>query len=132
MLLLLERRYPGSFDFFLTGDDTVKPWLTWLFGQSFAYAALVPALGIIAEVVAVFGGRAVANARLLAQSLAAFAALTFVLVLYHAYAGAEGKDPSVVLLVLAIVATIPALVAFALLAALLVGAPAGTSAGAHR
>ena len=119
VLLLLERRYTGSFDFFLTSDDTVKPWLTWLFGQSFAYAALVPALGIVAEVIVVFGGRAIANARLLAQALAAFAALALVLVLYHAYAGAEGKDPSVVLLVLAIVATIPALVAFALLAAAL-------------
>ena len=52
-----------TFDFFLTGDNTVKPWLTWLFGQSFAYAALVPALGILAEVIVVFGGRGVANAR---------------------------------------------------------------------
>ena len=122
VLLLLERRYPGSFDFFLTGDDAVKPWLTWLFGQSFAYAALVPALGILAEVLAVFGGRAVANARLLARVLAAFAALAFVVVLYHAYAGAEGKDPSIVLLVLAVVGTIPVLVAFGLLAASLWGA----------
>jgi len=117
VLLLLERRYPGSFDFFLTGDETVKPGLTWLFGQSFAYAALVPALGIVAEVLAVFGGKALSNAKLLAQSLAAFAALAFVLVLYHAYAGAEGKNPSTVLLILAVVATIPVLAAFALLAA---------------
>ena len=57
-LVLLERRYPGSFDFFLTGDKSVKPWLIWLFGQSFAYAALVPVLGIVAELVAVFSGRA--------------------------------------------------------------------------
>ncbi len=116
VLILLERRYPGTFDFFLTDDNEVKPWLTWLFGQSFAYAALVPVLGVLAEVVAVFGGRAMANAKLLGQALVAYAGLTFVLVLYHAYAGAEGKDPSVVLLVLAVVATIPAVVAFALLA----------------
>jgi len=122
VLLLLERRYPGSFDFFLTGNDTVKPWLTWLFGQSFAYAALVPALGILAEVIAVFGGRAVANARLLSRVLAVFAALALVLALYHAYAGAEGKNPSIVLLVLAVVATIPVLVAFGLLAGALWGA----------
>ena len=44
-LILLERRFNGSFDFFLTGDQTVKPWLVWLFGQSFAYAALVPVVG---------------------------------------------------------------------------------------
>ena len=91
VLILLERRYPGTFDFFLTDDNEVKPWLTWLFGQSFAYAALVPVLGVLAEVVAVFGGRAMANAKLLGQALVAYAGLTFVLVLYHAYAGAEGR-----------------------------------------
>jgi len=82
----------------------------------------VPALGIVVEVLAVFGGRAVANARLLTRSLAAFGALAFVLVLYHAYAGAEGKNPSIVLLVLAVVATIPVVAAFGLLVASLWGA----------
>ena len=38
----------------LPHGDTVKPRLIWLFGQSFAYAALVPALGVLAEIVAVF------------------------------------------------------------------------------
>ena len=75
-LMLLERRFPGSFDFFLTGDQTVKPWLIWLFGQSFAYAALVPVLGVVAEIVAVFAGRAIANARVLAQSLVGIGGLT--------------------------------------------------------
>ena len=70
-LTLLERRFPGSFDFFLTGDNRLKPWLVWLFGQSFAYIALVPVLGIVAELVAVFSGRAIANARVLGQALAA-------------------------------------------------------------
>ncbi len=96
-LILLERRFNGSFDFFLTGDQTVKPWLIWLFGQSFAYAALVPVVGILAEIVAVFAGRAIASARTLAQALVGIGGLTLVLVLYHAYAGGIGKKPSVVL-----------------------------------
>ena len=114
-LILLERRFNGSFDFFLTGDQTVKPWLVWLFGQSFAYAALVPVVGILAEIVAVFAGRAVASARTLAQALVGIGGLTLVLVLYHAYAGGIGKKPSVVLLILAVIATIPSLVALVLL-----------------
>ena len=114
-LILLERRFNGSFDFFLTGDQTVKPWLVWLFGQSFAYAALVPVVGILAEIVAVFAGRAIASARTLAQALVGIGGLTLVLVLYHAYAGGIGKRPSVVLLILAVIATIPSVVALVLL-----------------
>jgi cytochrome c oxidase subunit I len=115
VLILLERRYEGSFDFFLNADNTVKGGLTWLYGQSFAYLALVPVVGIVAEILAVFGGRAIANAKVLTQALMGFAGLTLLLALYHAYAGAEGKDPSIVLLLLAIVAAIPAVVAVALL-----------------
>jgi cytochrome c oxidase subunit I len=115
VLILLERRYGGSFDFFLDSDNTVKGGLTWLYGQSFAYLALIPVVGVIAEILAVFGGRAVAKAKVLTQALMGFAGLTLLLALYHAYAGAEGKDPSIVLLVLAIVSTIPAVVAVALL-----------------
>ena len=114
-LILLERRFNGSFDFFLTGDQTVKPWLIWLFGQSFAYAALVPVVGILAEIVAVFAGRAIASARTLAQALVGIGGLTLVLVLYHAYAGGIGRKPSVVLLILAVIATIPSVVALVLL-----------------
>ena len=115
-LILLERRYPGSFDFFLTGDQSVKPWLIWLFGQSFAYAALVPVLGIVAELVAVFSGRAIANARVLGQALVGIGGLTILLVVYHAYSVGVGKKPSVLLLLLAIVAAIPSVVALWLLA----------------
>ena len=115
VLILLERRRGSSFDFFLTGDHKVKGDLTWLFGQSFAYLALIPVVGILAEIVAVFGGRALANARVLTQSLMGFGGLTLLLALYHAYAGAEGKAPNVILLLLAIVATVPSVVAVGLL-----------------
>ncbi len=114
LLVLLEREFSGSFDFFLDGD-TVEPKLIWLFGQSFAYVALVPIFGILAEIVAVFAGRAIANARLLAQSLIAVGGLTILLVLYHAYSTGIGKKPSVLLLLLAIVATIPSVVAIGLI-----------------
>ncbi len=114
LLVLLEREFSGSFDFFLDGD-TVDPKLIWLFGQSFAYAALVPVFGILAEIVSVFAGRAIANARLFAQSLIAVGGLTILLVLYHGYSTGIGKKPSVVLLLLAIVATIPSVVAIGLI-----------------
>ena len=113
-LVLLERRFSGSFDFFLDGD-AVKPKLIWLFGQSFAYVALVPVLGIVAEIVAVFSGRAIANARVLAQSLVALGGLMMLVVIYHAYSTGIGRKPSVVLLLLAVVATVPAAVALWLL-----------------
>lgn len=114
LFILLERSFSGTFDFFLDGD-TVEPKLIWLFGQSFAYAALVPIFGILAEVVSVFAGRAVVNARLLGQALVGIAGLTIALVLYHAYSTGIGAKPSVVLLLLAIVATIPSVVALWLL-----------------
>jgi cytochrome c oxidase subunit 1 len=114
LLVLLEREFSGSFDFFLDGD-TLEPKLIWLFGQSFAYAALVPIFGILAEIVAVFAGRAIANARMLGQALIGIGGLTILLVLYHAYSTGIGRNPSVVLLLLAIVATIPSVVAIWLL-----------------
>lgn len=114
-LILLERRFPGSFDFFLTADRTIEPGLIWLFGQSFAYAALVPVLGVVAEIVAVFAGRAIASVRVLAQSLVGIGGLTLLLVLYHAYSVGIGKKPSVPLLILAVIATVPSVVALVLL-----------------
>jgi cytochrome c oxidase subunit 1 len=116
-LVLLERRFSGSFDFFLTGDHTIKPKLIWLFGQSFAYIALVPVLGIVAEIVAVFSGRAIANARVLAQSLVGIGGLMILVVIYHAYSAGIGKKPSVLLLILALLVAAPSLVALVTLKA---------------
>jgi cytochrome c oxidase subunit 1 len=119
VLVLLERRFPGSFDFYLTGGQTVEPKLIWLFGQSFAYVALVPVLGIVAEIVAVFSGRAIANARVLAQSLVAIGGLMILVVIYHAYSAGIGRKPSVLLLILALLVAVPSLVALATLKATL-------------
>ena len=97
-LVLLERRFSGSFDFFLDGDQTVEPKLIWLFGQTFAYVALVPVLGIVAEIVAVFSGRAIANARMLAQSSSRIGGLMILVVIYHAYRAASARSRACVLL----------------------------------
>jgi cytochrome c oxidase subunit 1 len=105
-LVLLERQFSGSFDFFLDGD-TVEPKLIWLFGQAFAYVAIVPVLGIVAEIVAVFSGRAIANVRLLVQSLVALGGLMILVVVYHAYSTGVGRKPSVLLLLLAVIASVP-------------------------
>ena len=113
-LVLLERQFSGSFDFFLDGD-TVEPKLIWLFGQSFAYVALVPVLGIVAEIVTVFSGRVIATARMLAQSLVALGGLMILVVIYHAYSTGVGKKPSLLLLLLAVIATAPFVVAIWLL-----------------
>ena len=114
-LVLLERQFSGSFNFFLSGDQAVKPRLIWLFGQSFAYVALVPVLGIVAEILAVFSGRAIAKARMLAQSLVVLGGLMILVVIYHAYSTGVGKKPGLVLLLLAVIATAPSVVALWLL-----------------
>ena len=114
LLVFLEREFSGSFDFFLDGD-AVEPKLIWLFGQSFAYAVLVPVFGILAEIVVVFAGRTIANARMLGQALVGIGGLTIVLVLYHAYSTGIGAKPNVVLLLLAVLATIPSVLALWLL-----------------
>jgi cytochrome c oxidase subunit 1 len=111
-LVLLERQFPGSFDFYLTGSNTVEPKLIWLFGQSFAYVALVPVLGIVAEILAVFSSRAIANALVLAQSLVGIGGLMILVVIYHAYSVGIGKKPGVLLLILAVIAAVPSIVAF--------------------
>ncbi len=113
-VVLLERQFSGSFDFFLDGD-TVEPKLIWLFGQSFAYVALVPVHGIVAEIVTVFSGRVIATARMLAQSLVALGGLMILVVIYHAYSTGVGKKPSLLLLLLAVIATAPFVVAIWLL-----------------
>jgi len=113
-LVLLQRQFPGS-DLRLTSGQTVAPNLVWLFGQSFVYVALVPVLGVVAEIVAVFAGRAIANARVLAQSLAGIGGLTIFLVIYHAYSVGIGKKPGVELLILALIATVPSVVVLVLL-----------------
>ena len=114
-LILLERRFTGTFDFFLNADQTVKSGLIWLFGQTFAYVALVPVIGILAEIVAVFAGRTVANARVLTQALIGIGGLAILLGIYHATSVGLDKDPNVLLLILAVIATIPVVVALALL-----------------
>jgi cytochrome c oxidase subunit I len=118
-LVLLERQFSGSFDFFLTRGQTVEPKLIWLFGQSFAYVALVPVLGIVAEIVTVFSSRAITNARVLAQSLVGIGGLMILVVIYHAYSVGIGKKPSVLLLILALLVAVPSLVALATLKATL-------------
>jgi cytochrome c oxidase subunit 1 len=115
-LVLLRHRSWGSLDFFLTGDHAVKPHLIWLFGQSFAYVALVPVLGVVAQLVVVFSGRAVANARVLAQALVGIGGLMILAVIYHAYSVGVGKKPGVLLLILAVLVAVPSLVALAVLA----------------
>ena len=111
-LVLLERRFTGSFDFFLTSSQTIKPHLIWLYGQSFAYIALVPVLGIVAELVAVFSGRTIWRAQLFVQALAGTGGLMILVVIYHAYSAGIGKKPSVLLLILALLVAVPMLVAY--------------------
>lgn len=120
-LLLLKRQFSGSFDFFLDGD-TVDAKLIWLFGQSYAYVALVPVIGVLAELVAVFSGRAIANAKVLGQALVGVGGLTILLVLYHAYSVGLGRKPSILLLLIAIVTAAPTVVALGLVATTVRGA----------
>ena len=116
LLVLLERGFPGSFDFFLTGDDTIRSGFVWLFGQAFAYVVLVPVLGVVAEIVSVFAGRAVARAEVLVQALAAVAGLMVLVVIHHAYSAGVGSKPGILLLLLALVVAVPTVAALALLA----------------
>ena len=110
--VLLERHYSGSFDFFLTSSNTIKPHLIWLYGQTFAYIALVPVLGILAELVAVFSGRAIARAQLFVQALAGVGGLMILVVIYHAYSVGIGKKPGVLLLIIGLLVAVPMLVAY--------------------
>jgi cytochrome c oxidase subunit 1 len=113
-LLLLAREWPGTFDFLVTGpadDPALRKGTFWLYGQPIAYFALVPILGIVAEILAVFSRGAFAKAKVFVPALAAVGGLLVLVWLHHAYSVGLDRKPATFLLVLAALVLAPAAVA---------------------
>jgi cytochrome c oxidase subunit I len=110
IVVLLEREYPGTFDFFVDGSGesaTLKEGFFWLFGQPVAYLLLVPVIGVIAEIVPVFTRRPLANAKLVCDALVALGVLLVVLWLVDAHTAGLAEEPGTALIVLGLLFLAP-------------------------
>ena len=121
LLLLLVDRLSGAglLDPAAGGDPVLFAQMFWFAAHPVIYVALLPALGVAAEIVVTFSGRPLAGARTVALSFTALAACTFLGWGTHLLAGAQSDLASVSSSALASLAAVPlALVLFNLAATL--------------
>ncbi len=121
LLLLAADRVSGAglLDPAAGGDPVLFAQMFWFAAHPVVYVAILPALGVVAEIVATFSGRPVANRRVVALSFLALGACAFLGWGTHLLAGSQSDLASVTASVLASLAAIPlALVLFNLLATL--------------
>lgn len=74
-LLLLDRKNPGSFDWYIDGGANLVDGYEWVFSQAILAIVIVPALGVAAEIVATFHRGLLAHRRLVTLALVAAAVL---------------------------------------------------------
>ncbi len=121
LLLLAADRLSGAglFQPAAGGDPVLFAQMFWFAAHPAVYLALLPALGVVAEIVATFSGRPVANHRVVALSFVALGACTLLGWGTHLLAGSQSELASVTASALAPLAAVPlALVVFNLAATL--------------
>jgi cytochrome c oxidase subunit 1 len=118
IVVLLERAYPGTFDFFLSGSGdgaTLKEGFFWMFGQPIAYILLLPVIGVVAEIIPVFTRRPLANPRLVADALVGLGVLLVVLWLVDAHTAGLAEEPGTALVILGLLFLAPLVAILAVL-----------------
>jgi cytochrome c oxidase subunit 1 len=74
-LLLLDRKNPGTFDWYVDSGGSLVDGYEWVFSQAIVAIVLVPALGVAAEIVATFHRGLLAHRRPVTLALVAAAVL---------------------------------------------------------
>ena len=74
-LLLLDRKNPGSFDWYIDGGANLLDGYEWVFSQAIVAIVIVLALGVAAEIVATFHRGLLTHRRLVTLALVAAAVL---------------------------------------------------------
>jgi heme/copper-type cytochrome/quinol oxidase subunit 1 len=100
-LLVLARKNPGSFDWYIEKDGTLQSGYGWVFSQAIVAVVVVVALGAAAEIVATFQRGALAPRRLVALALVAAGVLVAIV------PGADTVDGRRWASVLAVLALLP-------------------------
>lgn len=121
VLLILARKNPGSFDWYVDGNGRLDPGYGWVFSQAIVAVTLVVALGIAAELITTFSRAELGSRRLV--SLALIGTGVFVAIVPSADTVDDRRWASA----LALIAVIP--IAAAAAALLLVGLRAARSEG---
>jgi cytochrome c oxidase subunit I len=90
VLLMLERfLHFGFFDPALGGDPILFQHLFWFFGHPEVYILVLPAMGVISELIATFSGKRIFGYSFVAFSSVAIAALSFLVWGHHMFVSGE-------------------------------------------
>jgi cytochrome c oxidase subunit 1 len=90
-LLLLERQFPDTFDFFVpeNGDEGGSPILFqhvfWFFGHPEVYIMILPAMGIISEIIPVFARKPIFGYKAIAFSTVAIGFFSMLVWAHHMF-----------------------------------------------
>ena len=87
-LLLLERRFPGTFHFFVPedgGSPVLYQHVFWFFGHPEVYIMILPAMGIISEILPVFSRKPVFGYKAIALSTVAIGFFSMIVWAHHMF-----------------------------------------------
>ena len=87
-LLLLERRFPGTFNFFVPGDGgspVLYQHVFWFFGHPEVYIMILPAMGIISEILPVFSRKPIFGYKAIALSTVAIGFFSLLVWAHHMF-----------------------------------------------
>jgi cytochrome c oxidase subunit 1 len=87
-LLLLERRFPGTFHFFVPGDGgspVLYQHVFWFFGHPEVYIMILPAMGIISEILPVFSRKPIFGYKAIALSTVAIGFFSLLVWAHHMF-----------------------------------------------
>jgi cytochrome c oxidase subunit 1 len=87
-LLLLERQFPGTFHFFTPangGDPVLYQHVFWFFGHPEVYIIILPAMGIISEILPVFSRKPIFGYKAIAFSTVAIGFFSMLVWAHHMY-----------------------------------------------
>ena len=107
-LLALERLFGvGIFDPALGGDPILFEHMFWFYSHPVVYIMILPAFGVMSEVVACFSKKAVFGYRLIAYSSLAIAALGFIVWGHHMFVSGQSTYLGLVFSLLTMLIAIP-------------------------
>ncbi|NDD66186.1 cytochrome c oxidase subunit I [bacterium] len=111
LLLVLERLVGiGIFDPALGGDPVLFQHFFWFYSHPAVYIMILPAMGIMSEVVTAFSGRKIFGYRLIALSSLAIAIISFLVWGHHLFVSGQSDYAAVIFSFLTYLVSIPSAV----------------------
>ncbi|MCG5239724.1 cbb3-type cytochrome c oxidase subunit I [Azospirillum doebereinerae] len=111
ILIVAERGFGvGIFDPRLGGDPLLFQHLFWFYSHPAVYIMVLPAMGVVTELISTFAGRAVFGYRFVAYASLAIAALGFLVWGHHMFVSGQSMYASVVFSFLSFLVAVPSAV----------------------